>query len=175
MPSVFFLCVTRRPKTTKDCIPVIASKKPCNIFLFVSFIYMHHPTLSTWIHLFWHPQGEVQVVISSFRDISSFSPPAKSSVQYLPLKHLQALSISQRHQESIPQKLIYSNWLNREITNIFGGTRWHSWLRDYATSRKVAGSIPDGVTGIFHWHNPFSRTMALESTQRKWVPEILEK
>jgi hypothetical protein len=23
-----------------------------------------------------------------------------------------------------------------------------------ATSRKVAGSIPDGVIGIFHWHNP---------------------
>jgi hypothetical protein len=23
--------------------------------------------------------------------------------------------------------------------------------------RMVAGSISDGVTGIFHWHNPFSR------------------
>ena len=29
------------------------------------------------------------------------------------------------------------------------GTRWHSWLRPCATSRKVAGSIPDGVIGIF--------------------------
>ena len=29
------------------------------------------------------------------------------------------------------------------------GTRWRSWLRHYATSRKVAGSIPDGVIGIF--------------------------
>jgi hypothetical protein len=28
-------------------------------------------------------------------------------------------------------------------------TRWRSWLRHCATSRKVAGSIPDGVTGIF--------------------------
>jgi hypothetical protein len=27
-------------------------------------------------------------------------------------------------------------------------------LRHCATSRKVAGSILDGVTGIFHWHNP---------------------
>ena len=26
----------------------------------------------------------------------------------------------------------------------FGGTRWRSWLRHCATSRKVAGSIPDG-------------------------------
>jgi len=31
-----------------------------------------------------------------------------------------------------------------------GGTRWRSWLRHCATSRKVAGSIPDGVIGIFH-------------------------
>ena len=30
------------------------------------------------------------------------------------------------------------------------GTWWHSWLRHCATSRKVAGSIPDGVIGIFH-------------------------
>jgi hypothetical protein len=27
-------------------------------------------------------------------------------------------------------------------------TRWRSWLRHCATSRKVAGSIPDGVIGI---------------------------
>jgi hypothetical protein len=39
------------------------------------------------------------------------------------------------------------------------------WLRHCATNRKVAGSVPDGVIGIFHWHNPFSRTMALGSTQ----------
>jgi hypothetical protein len=29
------------------------------------------------------------------------------------------------------------------------GTRWCSWLRHCATCWKVAGSIPDGVTGIF--------------------------
>ena len=31
-----------------------------------------------------------------------------------------------------------------------GGTRWRSWLRHCTTSRKDAGSIPDGVTRIFH-------------------------
>ena len=36
-------------------------------------------------------------------------------------------------------------------------------MRHCDTSRKVAGSIPDGVTGIFHWHNPSVRTMALGS------------
>jgi hypothetical protein len=28
-----------------------------------------------------------------------------------------------------------------------------------------ASSIPDGVIGIFQWHNPSDRTMALGSTQ----------
>jgi hypothetical protein len=37
-------------------------------------------------------------------------------------------------------------------------------LRYYATSRKVAGSIPD-VIGFFNWPNPSSRTMAVGSTQ----------
>ena len=31
---------------------------------------------------------------------------------------------------------------------------WHSWLRHCATSGKDACSIPDGVIGIFPWHNP---------------------
>ena len=33
------------------------------------------------------------------------------------------------------------------------------------TNRKVAGSNPDGVIGIFHWHYPSDRIMALGSTQ----------
>ena len=44
-------------------------------------------------------------------------------------------------------------------------TRWRSWLRHCVTRRKVTGSIPDGVTAIFHWHNPSGSTMALGSTQ----------
>jgi hypothetical protein len=38
-------------------------------------------------------------------------------------------------------------------------------LRHCATNRQVEGSIPDGVIGFFHWHNPVGRTMALGSTQ----------
>jgi hypothetical protein len=45
------------------------------------------------------------------------------------------------------------------------GTRWRCWLRHCATSRKVAVSIPDGVTGIFYLHNPSGRTMTLGLTQ----------
>jgi hypothetical protein len=52
----------------------------------------------------------------------------------------------------------------REVGTItIGSSWWCNWLRHCATSRKVAGSIPDGVTG--HLHNPSGRSMALRSTQ----------
>ena len=44
---------------------------------------------------------------------------------------------------------------------LYKGTRWRSWLRHCVTSRKVAVSIPDGVIGMCHWHNPSGRTMVL--------------
>jgi hypothetical protein len=55
------------------------------------------------------------------------------------------------------------NWLDlfRREFNCVSYTRWRSCLRHCATNRKVAGSIPDGVIGIFHRHNPSGRTMAL--------------
>ena len=34
------------------------------------------------------------------------------------------------------------------------GTRYHSWLRHRASSRKVVRSIPDGVIVIFRWYEP---------------------
>jgi hypothetical protein len=39
------------------------------------------------------------------------------------------------------------------------------WLKHCATSRKVAGYIPSGVTWIFHWHNSHGRSGALGSNQ----------
>jgi hypothetical protein len=48
---------------------------------------------------------------------------------------------------------------------VHGSTRWRSSLRHCTASRRVTGSIPDRVTGICHWHNPFGHTMALGSTQ----------
>jgi len=52
-----------------------------------------------------------------------------------------------------------------ETTTTFGWTAEAQWLRCCATNRKVAGSISNGVTGIFHLYNPSDRTMALGSTQ----------
>ena len=39
------------------------------------------------------------------------------------------------------------------------------WLRWRATNHKFAGSIPDDVNGIFHWHIPTDHTMALGSNE----------
>jgi len=59
-----------------------------------------------------------------------------------------------------------ATFLHRDLINLdvacgFRGTRW----RCCAANRKAAGSIPDGVIGIFHWHIPSGRTMALGLTQ----------
>jgi hypothetical protein len=59
----------------------------------------------------------------------------------------------------------------RSVTSVsngnymYRGTLWRSWLRHCATSRKFAASIPDGVIGIFHLHNPSGRTIVLGLTQ----------
>jgi hypothetical protein len=46
-----------------------------------------------------------------------------------------------------------------------GSMWWCGWLRHCSTRQKVAGSIPDGGTGIFYSHNPSGCTMALVSTK----------
>ena len=52
------------------------------------------------------------------------------------------------------------------VTNIFRNESIHPLAFTTLNSRwKVAGSIPDGVIGIFHWNNPSGRNMALELTQ----------
>jgi hypothetical protein len=59
------------------------------------------------------------------------------------------------------------NWKGseRQLTwPLWRGTRQRSWLRHYATNRKLAGSSPDEVD-IFNLPNPSSRFMALGSTQ----------
>ena len=58
------------------------------------------------------------------------------------------------------------NHKHRDLTvyTIYTGNVVEQWLRCCATNRKVTGSIPGFVIGIFHWHNPSDRTMALGST-----------
>ena len=77
---------------------------------------------------------------------------------------------------------IHSVWYIKEVhtphsmmTWLFGMCPHGCWGRHLTVSliitnitlhiQKVTGSIPDGVIGIFHWHNPSNRTMALGLTQ----------
>ena len=46
---------------------------------------------------------------------------------------------------------------------IYGGTEVAQRLRCCVTNRKVAGSIPAGVIGIFHWHKIFPIELWLSS------------
>jgi len=74
---------------------------------------------------------------------------------------LQALVTGQ-----IDLKVIY--WLHKAlwaITYTLGSLRGCISLSHCATSRKVADSIPVGVSGICHWLTPSGRTMELTSTQ----------
>ena len=59
-----------------------------------------------------------------------------------------------------------SPWTETPFNTLFWFTvkRWRSWLKHCATNRKVAGSIADGIIGIFHWHNPSGSTIALGLT-----------
>jgi hypothetical protein len=59
-----------------------------------------------------------------------------------------------------------TNWPSLTPRNI-SGTHFClvQCLRHCATNRKAEGSVSNGVIGIFHWHNPSGRTVALWSTQ----------
>jgi len=48
---------------------------------------------------------------------------------------------------------------------VYGVHTVEQWLRHCATSQKVAGSIPDGLIGIFHWYNPSNLSVALGLVQ----------
>ena len=54
--------------------------------------------------------------------------------------------------------------INKQLDETIG-TSVAQRLRCCTKNRKVAGSIPDDVIGIFQWHNPSDRTMSLGLTQ----------
>ena len=62
-------------------------------------------------------------------------------------------------------KVVEKNETHFVLSTLLKGTAVVQWLRCCATNLKVAGSIPDGVIGIFRCHNPSYRAMAMGSTQ----------
>jgi len=60
---------------------------------------------------------------------------------------------------------MHVNFLKLQNTILHWATQGCSCLRHYAIRQKVADSIPNGVTEIFHWLKPSGCTIALRSTQ----------
>jgi hypothetical protein len=79
---------------------------------------------------------------------------------------------------SFPDSLHHIDWVNRVDTySFFTVFRWSVVGWGTATNRKVAGSIPGEVIGLFNWPNPSIHTMPLGSTAicepivwKMWVP-----
>ena len=71
------------------------------------------------------------------------------------------------------ENFLYLNWTHCTADCTGHKTGWIALIREkyktsrgrYTTNWQVTGSIPDGAIGIFQWHNPSCRTMALVSTQ----------
>jgi len=57
------------------------------------------------------------------------------------------------------------SWLDTDTESLHLSALVIIYIISTGSNFKVAGLIPDGVTGFFHWHNPSGRTMALGSTQ----------
>jgi hypothetical protein len=124
----------------------------------------YHTGLSTWhiIHhtchgVVWLLRNVLNVCIYYLFIYSNFHLPR---TVFFPTEYVEDLknfhySFST---QTFPAFLLITVETNSIILSGLSGTRWHSWLRHYATSRKVAGSIPD-------WHNPSGRATALGSTQ----------
>jgi hypothetical protein len=66
--------------------------------------------------------------------------------------------------ELLPPGCYFGDEFKYQKGRLHRHSHYNSWLRHYATSRKVPGSIPD-VIGFFNWPNPSSPTMALGQTQ----------
>jgi hypothetical protein len=86
----------------------------------------------------------------SLHSVLRFTPP------FLQFCKAELMELWSRLPQAIDINLRKKYWGHNE--------RWRSWSRHRATSRMVAGSVPDGVFGIFHWYNPSGRKMALGST-----------
>ena len=91
---------------------------------------------------------------------SSFLPHEFYSYNHVCYYSFQARQFSvdgldDRRIDSIPER-------SRKFPSTVAPTRW---LRNCATSWKVAGSILDGVIGIFHWHNHSGSNIGLELNQ----------
>jgi hypothetical protein len=75
-------------------------------------------------------------------------------------------SIGGSQTPSLPKKTNFQNLVNTNMPYIWDNTEANKYgITVGYTKLHFAGSIPGVVIGIFYWHNPSGRTMALGLTQ----------
>ena len=108
--------------------------------------------------------GRTYSVSEVSRALFSFDPPVRYSGEDDSILAFRLKTPTRTNQTTYTRV-----WFCRSVFKasycICWDTWWRGWLRNCATSPKIAGSIPVGVTGIFHWHIPSGHTMTLGSTQ----------
>jgi hypothetical protein len=116
---------------------------------------------------FWLYQLEYQTPFFSGYSYVSVKQLNTSNRSYIFRHVANAIIITSLHEYTKEACIFILAYLSRNWVEDYPAarTQYRSWLRHYVTSRKVAGSIPDEVTGFFNWPNPSCRTMALGSNQ----------
>jgi hypothetical protein len=121
-----FSCSTPHPP------PNLNFLDPYFIFMYVHYNHWHRTTahLQLNILLYFNLQG-----VRS--ELKTFIVDSITTVEFITVITFVAET----------SEYVDKMWIN--LCKLWS-TRWRSWLRHYATNRKVAGSISDGVIGIFH-------------------------
>jgi len=130
-------------------------------------LFLPSSELDAWTEPILNSSPELMLYCSALEDWSFQGLRGPKQVDPRPLK---MKALCSKHKETLVQwhsVTSLKTWILQHKTQLQWtlGYAVMSWLRHCAASRKVAGSIPDGFIGIFHWHNPFSCTMALGLTQ----------
>ena len=97
---------------------------------------------------------DYSIQIISLSNSVPLSPSSQHDSRQASLTHSLSLSIyiyTHTHTHTYIYIFIYLLYIYLFIY-LAGCTMLAQWLRCCATNRKVAGSIPAGVTGIFRWH-----------------------
>jgi len=112
--------------------PKINFLDPYFMFMYMHYNHCHRPTVHLQLNilLFYNIQG-VRFELKTFR-VDSITT----------VEFLTAITSVVKTSEYVDKM-----WIN--LCQLWS-TQWRSWLRHYTTSRKVAGSIPNGVIVIFH-------------------------
>jgi hypothetical protein len=138
------------------------------------FLVCQLPVASTWLFctITWYPRTQPTVYKQPFvvwyRKLLHLSPMSKQEeADHLEIRFRRLWVWLEVSDKTLENNATLTAWLLtcHALLQYILSARWRNLLRHCATSRKVAGSICDGVIEIFHWPNRSGHAMAVGSTQ----------